>query len=623
MISRDQCPICYSKPTKSTPAHLSEFIRIRGGIELDEISELQAHYCLDCNFSFISKGYSNEEAERIYRDYRGNSYNAQRVELEASYADLINQFEDHNSLYFETRIGVLEKILREYPGHFIGGTSRTILDFGSSDPYIVEEAFKRAGLSHGRILCFDIGQSFADINFKDISCIFVNHILEHLSDFDLFRDLMKRVLDHVPIYIELPVDYLGELDLVFRTCAENLSVCSINVAHEHINFFSREAIRRLAESSGISVDEVTLRPWNNSFVLSSFGRVNVRRDVFELTRKVYALTQIVSERDKEIEYFKQTIDENKINLSKLNQTISEFRSHCDHLSQAIDERDVQIIKLKQVIDDRNIDNAELTQTIENRNFQIDRLNQIVDERNAQISGMQKNSNEQSSYIANLKQEINNCQRQLVELTNSTSWKITKPIRQLGKIKSVTIWPFLYVLIRFLKHPSLSPYRRYQEYLVIRQNFLFDRDFYLKSNPDIIQSGLDPALHYVFHGAVEGRKPIPLFDSAWYLSQYPDVAAAGINPLVHYLNYGAPEGRQPNPLFDSAWYLSQYPDIAAVGLNPLVHYLNHGAAEGRKPSPLFDSAWYLEQYQDVAAAGLNPLEHYIYFGAAEGRCPMPI
>jgi hypothetical protein len=74
----------------------------------------------------------------------------------------------------------------------------------------------------------------------------------------------------------------------------------------------------------------------------------------------------------------------------------------------------------------------------------------------------------------------------------------------------------------------------------------------------------------------------LFDTDWYLAQNPDVAAAGINPLVHYLRHGAAEGRDPNPLFDTDWYLAQNPDVAAAGINPLVHYLRHGAAEGRDP-----------------------------------------
>ncbi len=80
----------------------------------------------------------------------------------------------------------------------------------------------------------------------------------------------------------------------------------------------------------------------------------------------------------------------------------------------------------------------------------------------------------------------------------------------------------------------------------------------------------------------------LFDARWYLEAYPDVRMAGVNPLMHYLQHGAAEGRDPGPLFDSQSYLRRYPDVQRAGINPLVHYLRHGATEGRSASPVFDS-----------------------------------
>ncbi|MDB5506211.1 MAG: hypothetical protein JWR75_849 [Devosia sp.] len=38
----------------------------------------------------------------------------------------------------------------------------------------------------------------------------------------------------------------------------------------------------------------------------------------------------------------------------------------------------------------------------------------------------------------------------------------------------------------------------------------------------------------------------LFDAAWYASFYPDVAAAGVDAALHYIQHGASEGREPNP-----------------------------------------------------------------------------
>jgi len=73
-----------------------------------------------------------------------------------------------------------------------------------------------------------------------------------------------------------------------------------------------------------------------------------------------------------------------------------------------------------------------------------------------------------------------------------------------------------------------------------------------------------------------------FDAEWYLENYPDVAAAGIDPVIHYLEHGALEGRDPGPRFSTTYYLGANADVAAAGMNPLLHFLLHGLVEGRAP-----------------------------------------
>lgn len=157
-----------------------------------------------------------------------------------------------------------------------------------------------------------------------------------------------------------------------------------------------------------------------------------------------------------------------------------------------------------------------------------------------------------------------------------------------------------------------------------------------------------------------------FNAAWYLKQYPDIAESGMDPAYHYLHYGITEGRRTSTQvdenffpgldeqlsllntcswFDADWYLQKNADIANAGIDPATHYLQHGIAEGRAPSAIFlkdepatpvdyrltlieesewfDADWYLQQYPDVVAAGFNAAEHYLHFGAAEGRQPGPL
>jgi hypothetical protein len=73
-----------------------------------------------------------------------------------------------------------------------------------------------------------------------------------------------------------------------------------------------------------------------------------------------------------------------------------------------------------------------------------------------------------------------------------------------------------------------------------------------------------------------------FDAAWYASTYPDVVESGIDPAEHYLRHGAKEGRNPGPRFNTQNYLRRYPDVAKAvpPINPLLHYVLHGKKEGR-------------------------------------------
>jgi hypothetical protein len=72
----------------------------------------------------------------------------------------------------------------------------------------------------------------------------------------------------------------------------------------------------------------------------------------------------------------------------------------------------------------------------------------------------------------------------------------------------------------------------------------------------------------------------LFDRNWYLAAYPDVAKSGINPAEHYLRHGADEGRDPGPRFSTSKYLNRHPDVARAGMNPLLHYVKFGLEEQR-------------------------------------------
>jgi len=70
-----------------------------------------------------------------------------------------------------------------------------------------------------------------------------------------------------------------------------------------------------------------------------------------------------------------------------------------------------------------------------------------------------------------------------------------------------------------------------------------------------------------------------FDAEWYVTEYPDVANASMDPAEHYLRHGAPEGRDPGPEFSTEAYLRDHPELAETGANPLLHFLRSGPGRG--------------------------------------------
>ncbi|MEA2781369.1 MAG: hypothetical protein QOK29_2913 [Rhodospirillaceae bacterium] len=174
-------------------------------------------------------------------------------------------------------------------------------------------------------------------------------------------------------------------------------------------------------------------------------------------------------------------------------------------------------------------------------------------------------------------ELQRVSRERDALLLSTSWRITRPLREAASALPRSWHVHGRRLARILSavaNPGSWP-RRIREW--------YRRRPYGGTAAVIAHSGL--------------------FDAEWYCSEYPDVASSGANPAVDYLMTGAAMGRDPGPEFNTRWYLSRYADVAAAGVNPLLHYIEHGKREGRAPTSAHETSYerWVREYQTLTAA----------------------
>jgi O-antigen biosynthesis protein len=77
-------------------------------------------------------------------------------------------------------------------------------------------------------------------------------------------------------------------------------------------------------------------------------------------------------------------------------------------------------------------------------------------------------------------------------------------------------------------------------------------------------GLNRLLHYGLVGRAKGGSTSPWFDAEYYLRSNPDVVHSGLDPLCHFQRWGWREGRSPLPGLDMRRLLSAQPAMRVRG-----------------------------------------------------------
>jgi len=155
----------------------------------------------------------------------------------------------------------------------------------------------------------------------------------------------------------------------------------------------------------------------------------------EHDEKASDLKQSLTERDEQVNDLKQSLTERDEQVNDLKQSLTEYDEQVNDLKQTLTEHDEQVNDLKQTLTEHDEQVNDLKQTLTEHDEQVSDLRLSLTERDEQLSNLKRSMTEAGEKVTNLNQSLTAhdtyYQDSLSDIFNSTSWRLTIPIRIIG------------------------------------------------------------------------------------------------------------------------------------------------------------------------------------------------
>jgi len=288
--------------------------------------------------------------------------------------------------------------------------------------------------------------------------------------------------------------------------------------------------------------------------------------VKEHESKVSQLQTEIKERDEQVQRLESNFAGLQEQYTALQGTITERDAEVVHLQNSIKVKDEHIQKIDTEITGLRKEFTASQQAVKEYESKVSHLEAEIKENEDRIHQLDADVGRFRDEADSLRTHMENYRLERESIFDSTSWKLTAPLRWVS------------VSARNFKHKiKATRYLFNSQYRLIKQSGLFDAAYYLEQNPDVALLGVNPIVHYLEYGAKEGRDPSQLFDTSFYLVQNSDVAKSATNPLLHYIKYGNKEREKTNTYHEN--FVEQFDSISnTVNYHPSSELEQNGLDE---------------------------------------------
>lgn len=261
--NEQKCIICGDDNLKKYKAKISPFLVER--MFDNKKNETEVLLCKNCHLNFFALRPSDEEMQKLYKDYRGEEYQKQRQKFEAGYTLEFNNYLGHNLEELSRRKKYTTDIFKN---NLDVSSIKTVLDFGGDEGQFIPEILQYAerfvyeisGVTPiDGIKCIGNEKELETYNWDLIMCC---HVLEHVSyPMELLTKIINLMKSGSYLYLELPIDKIEKSPLKEfirrpKRLAEVISSGTMLVIpqmHEHINFFNIKTLEYIFNNSEYEV----------------------------------------------------------------------------------------------------------------------------------------------------------------------------------------------------------------------------------------------------------------------------------------------------------------------------------------------------------------------------------
>lgn len=287
MVSREliarQCICCGSDQLQRSPAVLMPFVALRVfGHEPVEITAdwglrdlrqgtaytlCASLQCQECGALFLDYRFTDEQMAALYHNYRDAQYNAQRIRFEPGYVNVVAHY-NQRAAYLDEVEAWLAPYLPKAPAVLDWGGDTGINSlFRECNHLLHIHDISGVGLIPGAesVELEQIGQNRYDL----VTC---SQVMEHVPHpLELLQRLLSALGSDTLLYLEVPHEAL------VREHPGSLELAPLKRHwHEHVNFFTETAIRRLLARLGLVVVDVLRLPvdlnWTRGEIMGVLAR---------------------------------------------------------------------------------------------------------------------------------------------------------------------------------------------------------------------------------------------------------------------------------------------------------------------------------------------------------------